>query len=421
MNVFKIIFLASMISGCAGSFVNQGGLDYNRAISKNSQQTLLLNAVRGAKRKPLTFTAIGGLQSDVNRNLSIASPLTFFSGGLTGFNLNSGVDGDLNDRFTYSNLNTAEFNQLIRNPISAADFRLYMQNSVPRDVLFSMAIQNFRIPRNVSKAIWDASVARCENGKLDNVVDRNRCDALKEDSRILVNLRDTANTDQFRQSCQLQVDQITNASNSSSYTYFNDPREQCNFIAYRSFVLALSNLRFRADTMTADSGTWVNQHRDVKWSRKHGEASKTRQTYNSPSPRFILKSSLKSGAPEVVGDGDKTGRVQLRSPLGMINYLGRIIAAKNFERDGRTYNPKIRYGFEFKEAELFDVVAGRNSKAVLSVTDEEGDTFSLIRPKYGATDEARSFNALALLTDIMTRATQRASITSPQGVSVTVN
>lgn len=419
-NFNAVAIFCITLSGCTSTFVTQGSLSYNKSLAINMQQEILLNAIRGSKHKPPSFTGISDLQGNYNRNASIDSAVPFLNNlSVTGFNLTPTIDGDLNNEVNFQNRNNTEFYGQIRSELSGSTFRQYIDNNWPRDVVNLALIHSIALPKNENKAFWWRVWSRCEQFQSKNTKNGIRCEKLIEDREKLRTLRsDFVRSKNQAQSlsCKDALEQVT-GKNEDGALYLNEPRARCSFIAFRAFILATSLLDFDFESMQGPE-RWTPSQRTRKVVHGRTKASKVEENF---SRRSTLVFKAPTSGSKSTKNMLKNGTISLRSPLDIINFLGSVIAAKHYLPAGERYSPTGRFGITFQEVELFDVKRGRSPNSVITVSDEDGDTFSVATPQYGQQNEALSLRFIALISDTITRATTEDSVSSPQSLTLNVN
>ncbi len=163
---------------------------------------------------------------------------------------------------------------------------------------------------------------------------------------------------------------------------------------------------------------WVSSEREVIGTVSHGNLSAIRAT------DIKTKQALKSSSSVVLSFNDskvpkpkKQAAIHFRSPEGILNYLGDVIAATQYQGTDH----KIFYGAGYHETNLFNVVRGWTPNAPVKIADDEGEKFSIVRPHYGESDEDQSMSALTLVSQLISLQTQKDTLTSPQTITLQAN
>lgn len=132
--------------GTVDQFSRQA-VDYNLEIEKVQDEGLLLNILRAAYRQPLQFVDVTTVTGTATATLSgsLAAPFASFGGPATGlYNLNPGASVSGGPSFNMAVLNTQEFYRGIVNPIPLQMVKLYLEEGVPRSVLFSLLVSELQ-------------------------------------------------------------------------------------------------------------------------------------------------------------------------------------------------------------------------------------------------------------------------------------
>ena len=153
-----LISISLSTMGCATQEIRSRSISYNEAVSLSGDELLLLNAVRASKRYPLYFSTIGDLTGNESIQGSLTSSLPFSIGppgnhiqlpnvtlapNLT--RVSSGIS-----QFAVGPLNSGEFLKAIHTEVDAALFRDFLSNDWPKELIFSVMIQNIRVRPHIS-------------------------------------------------------------------------------------------------------------------------------------------------------------------------------------------------------------------------------------------------------------------------------
>ncbi len=151
----SVLVVAALSSAsCTRGYITGEALEYNKALSQNMQEEILLNAVRASKRRPMSFTAIGGLQGTVNRKFG-----TTPSSLVRTVDLGLSVSADLNNVANFENLNQQQFYNDIRKEITSVQFKYYVDNNWPRDVVYMIMVQKIVVPAGTLDYLWSESLS----------------------------------------------------------------------------------------------------------------------------------------------------------------------------------------------------------------------------------------------------------------------
>jgi hypothetical protein len=107
-----------------------------------------------------------------------------------------------------------------------------------------------------------------------------------------------------------------------------------------------------------------------------------------------------------------------RTTLGMLYYLGELIAAQNYS--DKPYTPEVLIGTAdgLRSVLLFEVRRGVSVTGAAVVTNYSGETFYIPRPDLGSVDEARSMQVLDFVSQVISIQTQDKDIPKISAISV---
>jgi hypothetical protein len=167
------IFLAAALSACAVADQLSGhSIEYNIQASDTKNQTLLINILRAAYRRPLQFTDL----STISGQLSVSGTAAFsvpFGGLREGSSridqFNPSVTVSNSPTYTVSVLNTKEFYQGILTPIPMKTLSYYINIGFPEYVLLTLVVSEIDYgPPNARRRIVnipDRKIADSKAGK----------------------------------------------------------------------------------------------------------------------------------------------------------------------------------------------------------------------------------------------------------------
>ena len=146
------ICAAALLTACtAVDTFGPSALDYNLQAEQIKDQTILLNIVRAAYRKPMQFsdfTTVTGLTTaSVTAGFSLPFAAIPGSSARAFMALPSGtLTGGPN--FTVSILNTKEFYSGIMQPISLQTVTLYLRQGFPKEILLTLLLSDIEYKKN---------------------------------------------------------------------------------------------------------------------------------------------------------------------------------------------------------------------------------------------------------------------------------
>ena len=144
--------IAAILSGCAAvDAFAPAAIDYNLQAEQVRDQTILLNVIRAAYRKPMQFsdfTTVTGLTTaSVTAGFSL--PFAAIPGSLTR-TFTALPSGSLTGgpNFTVSILNTKEFYSGIMQPIPMQTVTLYLREGLPKEMLLTLLLSDIEFKLN---------------------------------------------------------------------------------------------------------------------------------------------------------------------------------------------------------------------------------------------------------------------------------
>ena len=144
-----MIALAFVLGGCQSmEDFSDWSAGYDKAVEASQNENMLINMVRAAYNRPLHFTAIsvvrGNGQASPSLSLTGQFPLAnFFKGGGLGVGPSLAVSGGFN--FDMASLDNAEFMGGLVTPIAPSTVNSYVNQGIPRELLFNLLIQKVTI------------------------------------------------------------------------------------------------------------------------------------------------------------------------------------------------------------------------------------------------------------------------------------
>ena len=143
------VALALALGGCQSmEDFSDWSAGYDKAVEASQNENMLINMVRAAYNRPLHFTAISVVRGNgqVSPSLGLTGQLPFanpFKGGILGAGPTLGVSGGFN--FDMASLDNAEFMGGLVTPIAPSTVNSYVNQGIPREILFNLLIQKVTI------------------------------------------------------------------------------------------------------------------------------------------------------------------------------------------------------------------------------------------------------------------------------------
>ncbi len=410
-NWISIILFGLILNGCAQVFVADKGIEYDKAIANFTHRHILLNAVRGSKRRPMNFTAISSVKGNASTTGGITTSLPFGFGSNGAFNVNPRISGTDGLNFDLTTLRSQDFYNAIINDISPSTYQFYDESGWPNELLDMIFINEILLNEGVDKAIHDAFDELCEGEN------KGLCGVVNDDLAWL-------------ESNCVPEDEDLEFDNRS---YFNSARSQCSYRMYQTIIRKWRILKISFGTRTSSG------EKTIKIKSYYRVFNDKGQPAGNPNKEVRVKEPTRKSQlvlrlteiPKILKKRPKYkklmsikefGQVRLRSPQSMIFYLGELVAAQTLGEN--RYTPTILIGRgrdRWAHVNLFEVVrGGAPGRSALSVVDEDGERYSLVRPEHGATDEARSLQTLALINQIFGQIIKRKDLPVSANIPVVV-
>ena len=142
--LFRVFGLGLLVltAGCTFSQdIAEQAVAYNFALEKASNELLLLNVVRAAKRRPMHFTRISQIRGNLSLQVGGALILPFSGNSPSDYIFSPSAAYRNNPTFDVAVLNSQEFMRAIITPIPMKSVEFYWNSGWPRDVLLHMFIE----------------------------------------------------------------------------------------------------------------------------------------------------------------------------------------------------------------------------------------------------------------------------------------
>lgn len=139
-----IVALATLAlaSGCAfPAQVHRVAIDYNQIIASTSNELTFLNIVRARERHPLHFTSISAMRGDITAQASIGAGVGINEAGPESGNAATSAGISSGPSFDVAVLNSQEFQRGILQPLSAALVSYYLEQGWPHDYIAALFIE----------------------------------------------------------------------------------------------------------------------------------------------------------------------------------------------------------------------------------------------------------------------------------------
>ncbi len=404
------------IAGCTQQLVAGRSIAYNKAVETTNNQQILLNAVRASKRYPMHFTGISSVTGSSPISGEIGVDIPVIGAAKSSFVASPSISLSSGTSHELAVLNTQDFYQAILSPIDVDTVVNYTRRGWPLEVLTYLFVQDVGINKEYfTGEIFDSLRTFCNN---QDFAKKNRI-CTKIDERF----------SQIKSECEESIrDKIILAD--------NDPSKSCFTGVYEVF----KSLDLKVKSKIDDS----NGVKSIKTITEIGKKTKE-ETVTEPKKETILvlefmnfnqspekcnigkieldncerKEFPFSTSPDNPGflsaddptetnetkentDGEEDKKseiltIELRSPQGMIFYLGEIIDAHESKKNTRDI--LIDNGF-CRPHDLFSVEKGQGVDGPVSISFESERYTIPHNAKCRNDGNNPSMQTLALITQI---------------------
>lgn len=413
----RVLCVASVVAalvlfGCTRYQVTERAMDFNFAIENASNRMLLLNAARASLRHPMHFSDVTQVITTPKVLSSVAFNLPFGGDAMNLFRADPRMEVSQQDAITMVPLNKREFIRGILQPVTFDTIAQYVGQGWPPEFLFFLFVETVYIDEKRAAFLfhraWNACSAKRE--KECNQFLKVTCGVLSLDPDIC--LKQSAN----------DIARMVSVSPSlANGRIDNDPDtldEIKDFQWFNAIASALSLLDLEVLQGTG-SEHYSTKSRTIKYVRQ-GSTTKSFEVQRTEEPAASEILRLKTKIPgatlrsrqwsrsrfcdaptgphqrsfcisELVSTTNLKKRTELggtlRSPQGMLFYLGELINAQ--QRADAPTNRDLAN-------KRFPVVFGRLSNAAVSVSFR-GTTYSIPMGK----DGENAMQSLALIHQVL--------------------
>ena len=364
-----VAFISLMLAGC-GNVVAGSGVYYNAGLAKASNDLLLANIIRSAKGYPTYFSIVGDYSGSSSASLSPSAGLTIpLPANGQSKTLDLGISGSVsNDRnANVSSLETRDFTRAMHTQISPKLllFLIESRDEAHVHLVFTLLVKTSRMMlkdyneivvsareecKRRSETLSGAESGICRN--FEELLSDVRCDFVRERSGpggVIVRLR-------------------------------NHPTNRCAYSQYRMFAEAV---------MLNHGRVFLD---------KDGELN----------VRFKRSGSERGNLFDAEGTG-----VVLRSPSGIIQYLGEIVREQYNEDDGWTPALTTRAG---KSVPIFRVETGLFGEFASISAEVDGEEYWIRSQELGAAEDDFSHRVLTIIKDFQTLNTKQNQLPSSPAI-----
>ncbi len=368
LRIWLGISLAGLLAACTmlpKEKIANSTIDYNLAVEKVQNEMLLLNVVRASKRRPMCFTGLNLLRGNMSYNFqtgSLTLPFGKIGAGLDGsYSVAPSVGYSTSPSFDLAVLDTKEFTRGIMTPLSMETVDYYVQQGWPKEILFHLFINR------IEKTESDGKVEVFDNYPED----RQKFEEFQAGLREILK-------------CKLVARQRSEAIGPKIRSTDAANLQQLIEVHKAGLVLA------PVDQKDGD-GEWYQ--------------------LSSQRVDYILDCTIRgsSGVISTAEDGARLSseykspyRIHLRSPEGILYYLGEILRAET-EKD---FTPMIKVCESGPPVPLFVVRKSMdNDEAPAVAVDYEGTRYVVPRGSFSDSADPcrvdRSMHVISLVSQLI--------------------
>ena len=137
--------LGLFFSGCSfWSHIAHDAVEYNRTVERSNNQILLLNILRAKERLPMYFTTLSLIRGSLSSTLGAGAEATV-GGGVNDAKLTPRAEYKSSPSFDVAVLDSHEFMRGILAPVSLETVRYYWDQGWPADLLLHLFVREIRL------------------------------------------------------------------------------------------------------------------------------------------------------------------------------------------------------------------------------------------------------------------------------------
>lgn len=392
-------FLAAMVlGGCTGGrYMAATATDTNLALEKSTNEMLLLNIIRASRQRPMYFTGLSGVSmvSSVTAGGGFSLP---FGGDATNlFGFTPTFTAKAQPTSTIQILDNKEFMKAIHTPVKLDMLKLFLSAGWPKEVLLFMLVNGMKIKDGTKEKMLFYKGG--ENDPFEANITTLAVNTKIIDGKAKISLVDAPipfGSEQYKK----LMSQILELKKENLHI--------------ENVCLLKKGADAKLDTELDSLFPGINC--------RGADRAKWYILVKRPAPSKLLSYGEVGETVGLSGDAPNSGKIKqvfLRSPQGMLYFLGRI--ARTFTQEGygsigALESPRV---FKRKKEEgvpLFEVSKGAAAgDAAVSVT-YQGETFSIpAGPKH------LSMMALSLISQVIALQKDPKSIPKPNIINLFSN
>ena len=218
---------ALALAGCmSGSDYADRAVEHNRAIAQAADEIALLNIVRAAKDRPITYSQFNGVSENFSTNIGLSLNLPFGGDAASEYNVGAETGPEQSVSLETAPLDDVDFYQGVMRPVQAGLLAYYLSNGWPPDLLLALTVEKLEVSRAFYDEVVRTSDALCRAGAAPTA-----CGRIADPAR----------------------QGTLPAADAGYLTFTNDPRSQALFDPFHNLVLRLIVLGLTVD------GTFMKQ------------------------------------------------------------------------------------------------------------------------------------------------------------------
>ena len=406
-----LILLPFLVASCAQFEVTERSIAYNQSVADAQNSQILLNAVRASRRYPMHFDEISIVRGKSPVEGSVGLKVPFGGDANDVFELTPSLTASSGTDFEQPTLDTQEFFRGVLDPVPPEMLKLYLDAGWPKELVQVVFINQIELPEQMHNNIESSFNSHCDTERIGES-DIKLCKIVREESKR----------------CELPE------AKSDKVAYRNLGRDRCDFVRFQTFLRKINLLDVSFKSVTEPISKTVKK-------------TTTKETTTSPMGKALKEITVSEIEIEEITDivlkfpekfnfsekittkltesnleavEDDKGQLRLRSPQGMIFFLGELIAAQTRLTEGKKYTPQVIIGQAHTPVDLFKVSteASVARTAAVSVT-HEGIRYSIPQPELVAEKpESRSLQTLALVKQVIGQQKSREDLPSASAVTI---
>lgn len=364
MSIKRVVFalsIGAVLGACTlQAALEQSAIDYNRAADRAQKELFLLNVARAHRREGMTFSGIGEMRGNfvVETAASLEIP---FGGEETNYPFRPSAKFRTNPSIQIKPLTTQEFQRGILNDVDPQTLFHYWDDGWPKEVLLHVFIEKIVLSIKADKWKKKTDELKKKADKAKKKADAaKKADEAKKKADAATKEADKANR------CPIGDADWVKAANPKFYecVFDNDPEDEIAFNNFQDLLshaifqlyektisgepvgpsvepIDLNRLKFVSAAHDGDlvlkEGNLVLKEGKLVPKEGTGKGNKVPEGeffLSTPdSTTLIFRSVEKVGEEVLTMDvgaqkSDVGGKVYLRSPQGMIYYLGELVRAQ---------------------------------------------------------------------------------------------